>query len=622
MKTNLRRLEFIALLGLLAIAVVGLLLTSELTIPSLRRIPGRSRSGAQTPLVDQKPLTTAENLAVLAVTPGEKQFAEEALELGDQEVDLAFAMALRRAAAHPQSLTSEAQKIQSRLKQADQQVRVDQEEVDRLTKLVATARGERKSSLEIQLQSAQSQLALAQDDLEDARRDLARAGGSELDRLKRELEEHAKSQSHANLSAPAAGSGVGSGASAAPRPRSLIAQVTEWNARRDLCNQVLQAQLDARALALVLVQQHDALERDLKQVQPANAAPASKVGAPETPAGAVNPAAPAGRPTGRAEGSEQDLAELDKRIEATQKLDDTYGRWSTLERNRELRSLHRAIWSGFWIVLIVLVTFIAETVLSRFFLRLAPDRKLLHTSRSVIYFSLRVLCLFLILLVVFGPPSQLATVVALAGAGLTVALRDFIVGFFGWFLLMGRNGVRPGDWVEINGVQGKVIEVGLLHTVLLETGNWTAAGHPTGRKVTFVNSYAIEGHYFNFSTAGQWLWDEIQIGLPAAVDPYPVVGAVQKIVLAETEATSRLAEQEWQRAAATSGLHSVSSAPAISVRPTDLGVNVVVRYVTRADERVQLRSRLYHAVFEFLIRRNVVLPDADAPAPPSPASQP
>jgi len=26
--------------------------------------------------------------------------------------------------------------------------------------------------------------------------------------------------------------------------------------------------------------------------------------------------------------------------------------------------------------------------------------------------------------------------VALAGAGLTVALKDFIVGFFGWFVLM------------------------------------------------------------------------------------------------------------------------------------------------------------------------------------------
>jgi small-conductance mechanosensitive channel len=351
-------------------------------------------------------------------------------------------------------------------------------------------------------------------------------------------------------------------------------------------------------------------------------APASSDVPKGTPAGAGSPPAPAARPPAQGEGSEQDVVELDKRIEASQKLDEAYGRWASMARNRELRSLHRAIWSGFWIVLIVLITFIVETLLSRFFLRLTPDRKVWHTSRSVIYFSLRGICLLLILLVVFGPPSQVATVIALAGAGLTVALRDFIVGFFGWFVLMGRNGVRPGDWVEINGVQGKVIEVGLLHTVLLETGNWITAGHPTGRKVTFVNSYAIEGHYFNFTTAGQWLWDEVQIGLPAIQDRYPVVAAIQKIVLAETQESSRIAGEDWKRSAATSGLQSASSEPAISVRPTVQGVNVVVRYVARADERVQLRSRLYRSVFEFLIRKHVLPDDADAPAPASPGAQP
>src|SRR2546421_6006616 len=44
------------------------------------------------------------------------------------------------------------------------------------------------------------------------------------------------------------------------------------------------------------------------------------------------------------------------------------------------------------------------------------------------------------------------------GAGLTVALKDFIVGFFGWFALMRKGGIRLGDWVEINGVSGEVVD--------------------------------------------------------------------------------------------------------------------------------------------------------------------
>ena len=58
----------------------------------------------------------------------------------------------------------------------------------------------------------------------------------------------------------------------------------------------------------------------------------------------------------------------------------------------------------------------------------------------------------------------------LAGAGLTVALKDFIVGFIGWFVLMGKNGIRLGDWVEINGVTGEVAEIGPFHTVFWKQG--------------------------------------------------------------------------------------------------------------------------------------------------------
>src|SRR5260370_29286180 len=130
--------------------------------------------------------------------------------------------------------------------------------------------------------------------------------------------------------------------------------------------------------------------------------------------------------------------------------------------------------------------------------------------RTLTRVSVQLCAVICILLVIFGPPSELGRILGLAGAGLTVALKDFIVGFLGWFVLMGKNGVRLGDWVEINGVTGEVVELGMFHTVLLETGNWTDSGHPTGRRVTFTNSYAIEGHYFNFSTSRQWMWDKLQ----------------------------------------------------------------------------------------------------------------
>ena len=149
---------------------------------------------------------------------------------------------------------------------------------------------------------------------------------------------------------------------------------------------------------------------------------------------------------------------------------------------------------------------------------------------------------------------------------------------------------------------GEVIEIGVFKTVLLEMGNWSNTGHPTGRRVSFMNGYAIEGHFFNFSTTGQWLWDELQVLVPANENPYPLIDAIQKLVTDETAASAQAAEEEWQRATTRQRLASVSAAPAINVRPTSSGVQVLVRYITRAHERYETRTRLYQAVVDLLHR--------------------
>jgi hypothetical protein len=155
----------------------------------------------------------------------------------------------------------------------------------------------------------------------------------------------------------------------------------------------------------------------------------------------------------------------------------------------------------------------------------------------------------------------------------------------------------------------------MFHTVLLETGNWTDSGHPTGRRVTFTNSFGIEGHYFNFSTSGQWLWDELQVVLPPGQDPYPIIEALQKKVLEATAETAKQAEQEWKSAANSREMKALSAAPAINLKPVVGGVEIAVRYVTRANERYQLRAKLYQAAVEMLGGKTLQSPSPPLPTP-------
>jgi small-conductance mechanosensitive channel len=219
--------------------------------------------------------------------------------------------------------------------------------------------------------------------------------------------------------------------------------------------------------------------------------------------------------------------------------------------------------------------------------------------------GIQLVTLLLVLLVIFGAPKQVPTILGLATAGLTVVFQDFILAFFGWFVLMGKDGIRVGDWVEINGVGGEVVEIGLFRTVLLETGNWTDKGHPTGRRVTFINNFAVSGQYFNFSTAGQWMWDEISVNVPPGAGSQKTIEAIEHVVFAETQADAKLAELEWKDATRVRGLSQFSAAPSVDLRPASAGIDVLVRYVTRAGNRFEMRNKLYGAVLALLRQSNV-----------------
>ena len=189
---------------------------------------------------------------------------------------------------------------------------------------------------------------------------------------------------------------------------------------------------------------------------------------------------------------------------------------------------------------------------------------------------------------------------AVSGAGLTVALKDFIIAFIGWLMLMGRNGIRIGDLVEINGVTGEVVELGMFYTVLLETGGWSDSGHPTGRRVTFMNGFAIEGHYFNFSTSGRWLWDEVRVAVPAGRDPYPIAEALRAQIEETTGESARQAEAQWREARRSPHLDAISVAPSINFKPISGGVEIVAHYITHVAQREALKAKLYHIAVEML----------------------
>jgi small-conductance mechanosensitive channel len=573
------------MLIVLAVTLAGAFITRGVMeyLPFLQARRG-SWTGAYVPLgiVDQRPWQTAATLAALAQSAEERKLARDAERIADHEVDQAFSQSLRQAAFAKPTLSGKALALQQRVTQLQETVKNDQARVAALSAGAAT-KSARAASIAGDLEIANAQLGLDQSELADSMEDLAHESGDQRVTLQQELaaRQAAMKQYRDNASKDDGQTAVAS----AEEYRTFAEQLSTWRSLRHRKQLIAQAQQLAKADMAALTEDEERLKAEAADIasKPAGESSAERIDRLQ-----------------RISAQQNVLSILNDRVGAQQQLVALYGRWGEQVELQQKIAIHLILQSLAWLAAICILVILAGWGLQLALERIVHDPRQKQTLKTVLNLGTQLVGLLLILLIIFGVPRQMPTILGLMTAGLTVVFQDFILAFCGWFVLMGPNGVRVRDWVEIDGVGGEVVQLGLFRTWLLETGNWTAHGHPTGRRVSFLNGYAIRGKYFNFSTVGQWMWDEIKVSVPPGTSIHPLLKGIYEATVKITEADAKMAEAEWKRVTREEGSPQFSAMPSVNLRPAGASVDIVIRYITRAGVRVETRNHLFAMIVDLM----------------------
>ena len=544
-----------------------------------QRNAGHGPRGGRKSIVSIEPWQTANTLLPMAVSAEEQEFARDAERLADHEVDQAFAVTLRIASLRTSHAapTGEAQSAAQRVAELEQLVKQDRQQVHQLGGDVAADASKKNQNAASDdnddLQLARAQLDLDSGELEDARNTLAHLLGDNSDQIQQELSAYrlAQQQAQSGVHATAARA-----VASVRQHRTLLMRWQALQKQGDRTQLLTEAAAQAGAEATALLTERATAQKKFADTLAATAGRQSRL-----------------EQLKDQNNARQILAIYDDRIASDQQLVVVYNKWIAQVALQHRIVTHLIAVSLAWIFAIILGTMVLGMLAQHLLDRLALDNRQAHTLRTMVRMGLQIVCAVIVLLIVFGAPQQTSTVLGLTTAALTIALQDFVLAFLGWFLLMGRNGIHVGDWVEINGVNGEVVEVGMLKTTLLELSSVPGKGHPTGRRISFMNSYAIRGQYFNFSTSSQWTWDDVNIGIPKSLDVHQVAAEIDQLVRKETAENARSAEHDWTRVARGSSLTNMTASSTISMRPTVDGIEVTVHYITRATDRFAMRDRLY-----------------------------
>lgn len=186
--------------------------------------------------------------------------------------------------------------------------------------------------------------------------------------------------------------------------------------------------------------------------------------------------------------------------------------------------------------------------------------------------------------------GSLATFAGLITAGIAVALQNVILAIAGYFFLVGKYGVRVGDRVQISGVTGDVVDIGLIRLHLMEL----ASGNPTGRVVVFSNSIVFQptASFFKQIPGTNFGWHEVTLILSPDTDyqlaEKRIMGAVENVYATYREGI----EQQHRQVEKNFALPLDLPQPKSRLRLTQTGLEVIIRYPLELDRSSEVDDQI------------------------------
>ena len=223
--------------------------------------------------------------------------------------------------------------------------------------------------------------------------------------------------------------------------------------------------------------------------------------------------------------------------------------------------------------------------------------------------------------------AGLSVFVGVAVGGVAFALQDVIASIAGWITIASGGIFDPGDRVELGGVRGDVIDVGVLRTTLMEIGQWVDGDLYCGRIVRVGNSAVLRQPVFNYSAHFPFVWDEIKIPVQYGGDRARARRILEEAATAVTGDFARNAQVHWSKLVKQFLIEDAQVAPMVSLMATDNWLEYTVRYPVDLKRRRVTRDRLFEHILNAvdLTRGSVeiasttmqIIPPSSPPAPPA-----
>lgn len=240
------------------------------------------------------------------------------------------------------------------------------------------------------------------------------------------------------------------------------------------------------------------------------------------------------------------------------------------------------------------------------------------------------------MIVVLALVTEIGSIATFAGfftAGLAISLQNVILSVVAYFFLIGKYGIRAGDRVQISGITGYVIDVGLVRLHLMEVDSAGAEEQPTGRIVVFSNSVVFQptASFFRQAPGTNFGWRRVSLTLAPETNYHLAEQRLMSAVENEYSTYRQELERQFKAMQKTNiSLPFNAPQPQSRMKISDSGLEMVIRYPVPLDRVSSIDDQVTRALVRAITSEPRlrlagsgtanIQPIPDIPQPASPAS--
>lgn len=204
-----------------------------------------------------------------------------------------------------------------------------------------------------------------------------------------------------------------------------------------------------------------------------------------------------------------------------------------------------------------------------------------------------VLSIILLTIIFSSKLGNLTVAFGVAGAGIAFALQEVIASFAGWLPIMFGDFYNTGDRVQLGGIKRDVMDIGVLRTTIMETGQWVDGDLYNGRIVLIANSYVFKEPVFNYSGEFPFLWDEIKIPVQYGSNYELAKSIILEAGIAVAGELSVQSKEKWKTLQSKYRLEDAQTEPMLSLIANDNWAEYTLRYVVGYKKRRLTKTELF-----------------------------